>query len=141
MPVRPGNQQDVGLDEHHANSDREFIDKVDEKSFEKVTAFDPDDGLKNKPAPDGVKKQKSALRRMDSTFGLTMDELDRKHAGLFYMHGEKEAFRMSKMSLFCLSDTNVLRKLFVWVATWKWFDYFITLAIILNSFMLASTDY
>ena len=63
-----------------------------------MTAFDPVDGDK-KPAPVGVKKQTSGLRRMDSTFGLSMDELDRRHAGLFYMHGEKEAFRMSKMSL------------------------------------------
>ena len=45
------------------------------------------------------------------------------------------------MSLFCLSDTNCFRKGFVWIATWKWFDGFITAAIILNSIMLASTDY
>lgn len=47
----------------------------------------------------------------------------------------------SKTSLFCLKDTNPCRKGFVWLATWAWFDYFVTLAIILNSIMLASTDY
>ena len=55
------------------------------------------------------------------------------------MHGDE--YKYSKMSLFLLSDKNPVRKAFVWLATWSWFDYFITLAIILNSFMLASTDY
>lgn len=47
----------------------------------------------------------------------------------------------SKTSLFCLSDKNPCRKGFVWIATWSWFDNFVTLAIILNSILLASTDY
>lgn len=80
-----------------------------------------------------------------ASFGMTMEEMDRIYSGLFYMHdgedGKGTPFKFSKMSLFCLSDTNGLRKGFVWLATWKWFDGFITVAIILNSFMLASTDY
>ena len=80
-----------------------------------------------------------------SAFGMTMEEMDRKYSGLFFMHDgadDKGApYKFSKTSLFCLTDSNVIRKMFVWLATWKWFDYFITLAIILNSFMLASTDY
>ena len=73
-----------------------------------------------------------------------MEEMDRKYSGLFYMHGEDNPdspYKFSKMSFFCLSDKNIFRKGLVWIATWKWFDYFITLAIILNSFMLASTDF
>ena len=63
----------------------------------------------------------------------------RKYYGVFLIHGETQSF--SKRSLFCLSDTNNFRVAFVWLATWNWFDYFVTLAIILNSLMLASTDY
>ena len=70
---------------------------------------------------------------------MTDAEIDQLYSGLFHMHGEDHKF--SKMSLFLLSDQNPVRKAFVWLATWSWFDYFITLAIILNSFMLASTDY
>ena len=40
-----------------------------------------------------------------------------------------------------MTDENSFRRAFVWLATWKWFDLFITIAIVLNSFMLASTDY
>ena len=80
-----------------------------------------------------------------ASFGMTMEEIDRIHSGLFYMHdgedGKGSPYMFSKMSLFCLSDMNGMRKAFVWLATWKWFDGFITVAIILNSFMLASTDY
>lgn len=78
---------------------------------------------------------------------MTADEIERSKCGLFYMHdeldkkGNPKPIRMSKMSLFCLSDKNKCRQAYVWLATWKWFDAFITLAIILNSFMLASTDY
>ena len=79
-----------------------------------------------------------------------MHEIIRKHSGLFYCHPEyKEPddnekrlyYEYSKTSFWCLTDENCLRKAFVWMATWKWFDYFITLAIVLNSIMLASTDY
>ena len=40
-----------------------------------------------------------------------------------------------------MKDSNKFRSGFVWLATWKWFDIFITLAIVVNSFLLASTDY
>ena len=49
--------------------------------------------------------------------------------------------KFSKKSLFCLTDTNALRRGFVFIATWSAFDTFITIVIILNSLMLASTDY
>lgn len=68
-------------------------------------------------------------------------ELMRKFNGVFDFHNQPEPYQFSKMSLFCLSDTNPCRRGFVWLATWRWFDYFVTLAIILNSIMLASTDY
>ena len=64
---------------------------------------------------------------------------DEKNSGVFETHGKKRLY--SKTSLFCLKDTNSLRKVLVWLATWRWFDYFITFAIVLNSIMLASTDY
>ena len=40
-----------------------------------------------------------------------------------------------------MTDQNPLRKLFVWLIEWSWFENFITLSIILNSVLLASTDY
>ena len=48
---------------------------------------------------------------------------------------------LSKTSLFCLNDTNSFRKALVWFINWKGFDTAITVAILLNSVMLASTDY
>lgn len=66
--------------------------------------------------------------------------MDRLYNGVFICHGDIKRF--SKTSCFCcLTDTNCLRKGLVWLATWSWFENFITLAIILNSVMLASTDY
>ena len=47
----------------------------------------------------------------------------------------------SKSSLFCLSDQNKCRQAFAWLALWPGFDTFITIVILLNSLMLASTDY
>ena len=65
---------------------------------------------------------------------------DRKYNGVFKFH--KRTFLFSKTSLLCcMKDENSFRRGFVWLATWKWFDIFITLAIVVNSFLLASTDY
>ena len=44
-------------------------------------------------------------------------------------------------SLYILSDRNWIRQGCVWLITWRWFDYFIIIAIIINSFVLAATDY
>ena len=71
-------------------------------------------------------------------------EILRKFNGVFYVHiteKEPEPKIYSKSSLFCLSDTNRVRYGFVWLATWVGFDAAIIVAIILNSFLLASTDY
>ena len=40
-----------------------------------------------------------------------------------------------------MTDENPLRRAMVSLYTWVWFDTAITVAIVLNSFMLASTDY
>lgn len=40
-----------------------------------------------------------------------------------------------------MSDENKFRQMFMWFAMWKWFDIFITFCIVINSFLLASTDY
>ena len=58
---------------------------------------------------------------------------------MFRFHGSPIYY--SKTSLFCLSDQNGFRKALVWLSSWRFFDYFITLAILLNSILLASTDY
>ena len=76
------------------------------------------------------------MRGLQSLLDANNDEMI---SGIFETHGKKRMY--SKTSLFCLKDTNTLRKMLVWLATWKWFDIFITLAIVLNSIMLASTDY
>ena len=52
-----------------------------------------------------------------------------------------KVYEFSKTSLWCLTDSNPLRIMFVWIMTWNWFDRFITLAIVINSFILGSTDY
>lgn len=79
----------------------------------------------------------------------TMDELGqflqnddigaRKFDGVFHCNGVPYMF--AKTSLCCLTDRNPLRKGLVYLMTNKWFDIFVTVAIVLNSFMLASTDY
>jgi hypothetical protein len=71
----------------------------------------------------------------------------RKFDGFFRFHGyldddgEVIDYEFSKTSLFCFTDENCLRRGLVWFMTWKWFENFITFAIVLNSLMLASTDY
>lgn len=78
---------------------------------------------------------------------ITLTDIERKFSGYFDCHGyeDEETGRIyywySKTSLFCLTDENFLRKGLVWLATWKWFDAFVTLAIVLNSIMLATSDY
>ena len=63
----------------------------------------------------------------------------RKYHGVFYYHG-KQIIR-DKRSLFCCSDSFAIRKCFVWFVEWKWFDRIIITTILLNSLLLAFTDY
>ena len=63
----------------------------------------------------------------------------RRFGGVFNCHEKRHVF--SKKSLCCLSDQNMVRKGSVWLITWSWFDTFVILAIILNSLLLATTDY
>ena len=46
-----------------------------------------------------------------------------------------------KRSLYCFDRDFAIRKAFVWFVEWKWFDGFITFVILLNSLLLAFTDY
>lgn len=61
--------------------------------------------------------------------------------GIFWVHDKPDPIYLSRTSLWCLDDQNFLRKALVWIIEWKWFDRIITLAILLNSALLASTDY
>ena len=56
------------------------------------------------------------------------------------MHGKRKLF--SKTSLICGMDkNNKFRRAFVWIAISNWFLGFILIAILVNSILLASTDY
>jgi hypothetical protein len=46
-----------------------------------------------------------------------------------------------KKSLFIFDRDTTIRKAFVWLVEWIWFDRFITFVILLNSLLLAYTDY
>ena len=59
--------------------------------------------------------------------------------GEFYMHGTTHRF--TPRSCCCLAESNKLRKAAVWLMTWVWFDRFILFLILVNSLMIAATDY
>ena len=129
--VVPSNQQDGGNVAVEADagepSDRHFFVA----------------GHKSATSSDKTKVDSFAQEDARAAFAMDPKDILRKLGGVFIYHEpypEGEII-FSKTSLFCLTDRNPFRKVCVWFATWKWFDYFITLAIILNSFMLASTDY
>jgi len=54
-------------------------------------------------------------------------------------HGKTQVF--DRRSLFLFAEQNCLRKKLVWLIEWRWFDYFITVCIIINSILLACQDY
>ena len=62
-----------------------------------------------------------------------------RHNGVFDVHG-KTVLR-DKKSLFIFDRDWRLRIGFVWFVEWCWFDRFITFVILLNSLLLAFTDY
>jgi hypothetical protein len=57
----------------------------------------------------------------------------------FVVHGK--LYRFSPVSLGCLPETSALRQFLVWLVTWKWWDRAVLLIILLNTIMLAMTDY
>ena len=59
--------------------------------------------------------------------------------GQFYMHGTTHRF--TPRACCCLPESNKFRKAAVWLMTWVWFDRFILSLIIINSVMIAATDY
>ena len=63
----------------------------------------------------------------------------RPGSGEFYMHGTTHRF--TPRSCCCLAESNKLRKAAVWLMTWVWFDRFILFLILVNSLMIAATDY
>jgi len=63
----------------------------------------------------------------------------RKFNGIFYCH--EQEYEYALRSFWCLSDENTFRKSVVWLVTWQWFNYFIIICILANSFLLAATDY
>ena len=62
-----------------------------------------------------------------------------RHNGVFDVHG-KTVLR-DKKSLYIFDRDWRLRIGFVWFVEWCWFDRFITFVILLNSLLLAFTDY
>ena len=67
------------------------------------------------------------------------DEVYMKLHGVFYPHGQR--LLRDKRSLFIFDRSWAIRKAFVWFVDWCWFDRFITFVILLNSLVLAFTDY
>lgn len=60
-------------------------------------------------------------------------------AANFVAHGHLHAFE--PVALGCLPETSWLRQAAVWLATWRWFDRCVLLAIAANTLLLAATDY
>jgi hypothetical protein len=57
----------------------------------------------------------------------------------FWAHGQKHYY--SSNSLGFLSNKNAIRKALVTLVTWVYFEYFITIMILLNSAFLGMKDY
>ena len=64
----------------------------------------------------------------------------RDHA-VYRVHGRKEPLHLDKRSLWICKGDWWTRKGIVWFVHWKWFDRVIILSIVLNSLLLAFTDY
>jgi hypothetical protein len=64
----------------------------------------------------------------------------RDHA-VYRFHGRKEPLHLDKRSLWICKGDWWTRKGIVWFVHWKWFDRVIILSIVLNSLLLAFTDY
>ena len=59
--------------------------------------------------------------------------------GVFEVHGQE--FNYDTRSLYIFDQSSKFRWLVVWIAEWKWFKYFITFSIILNSIIMTMENY
>ena len=66
-------------------------------------------------------------------------EQDIRDDRTFAAHGTY--YKFSKDSLSFLSNKSLIRKILVWIITWKYFELFIVLVIVLNSVFLGIYDY
>ena len=92
--------------------------------------------------PVSTPKKRQRMRKKKDTpeeIAAREDEIMRKFHGVFRYHGK--VLHLEKRSMYCFDRDFCLRKAFVWFVEWKWFDRFITLVILLNSLLLAFTDY
>ena len=67
------------------------------------------------------------------------DEVYRRHHAVFRYHGKLQ--KRDKCSLYLCSGNWAVRGAFVWLVEWKVFDTVIITTILLNSLLLAFTDY
>jgi hypothetical protein len=71
---------------------------------------------------------------------IEKETLVTEHLGaIFEVHSQVHYF--TPYSLFCLTNKHQVRRWAVWIVTWKWFDHFITIVILVNSVILAMHDY
>ena len=75
----------------------------------------------------------------ESLVGKDYDDMMAQFHGVFHVHDKTVYY--DKRSLYMLDAKWGIRKGLVWLIEWKWFDRFITFVILLNSALLASTDY
>ena len=68
-----------------------------------------------------------------------VDKIFRQFNGIFYCHEKQIVY--SRHSFLCLGDSNVIRNMAVWLVNWSFFNHFILASIMVNSFVLAATDY
>ena len=109
-----------------------------------AAADNPDKGDKEEnktpeDAPKPIDKKARGRRLSRMELDAQEDVIYSKHHGVFRVHG-KRVLR-DKRSLMCCDRSLALRKGFVWFVEWNWFDRFITFVILLNSLLLAFTDY
>ena len=83
-----------------------------------------------------VKKRKKTIQDQEDEY----DEMLRAKGNAVYRFHGRQIIKMKK-SLFIFDRDTAIRKAFVWFVEWQWFDRFITFVILLNSLLLAFTDY
>ena len=67
------------------------------------------------------------------------DKFEEADPTLFTVHGKEYHFCSTSLNIF--DNKNIIRKICVWIACWKWFDRIIIGFIILNSLFLGIMDY
>jgi hypothetical protein len=70
---------------------------------------------------------------------LIEDKIRKFEGQKFHYHGNDHF--LDQASLCCFTYKSPIRKAFVWLATWSYFDSFITFVILINSIMLGIKDY